>query len=107
MAKAKAVEMTMEKMPNTLHLDENELPEIKDWKVGEKYQILLDVEQTGLHKGDMMASGPKGNFSADFKIIKASMPNEESTEEEAKESPEVETKESPKVAEALRRKFTK
>ena len=33
MAKTKAVEVTMDKMPNMLHLDESELPEIKDWKV--------------------------------------------------------------------------
>jgi hypothetical protein len=113
MAKKKGPEtVSVQELPNMLHLTEDELPEVRDWKVGKKYQILLDVEQTGLHSGGPLMDEKKGKFSADFKIIKASMPDEGSPEEEAKESPEVEAKEessakSGKIAQAIRRKFNK
>jgi hypothetical protein len=109
-----------EKMAPTFSLDEEVLPEIKDWKIGEKYAIHLDVEQIGADKG--MGMDSKGPINARFKVLsahvcKGGMDNADDTEEndDSEESDgETETvtidvkKGSPKnakIAEALRRKF--
>lgn len=109
--KDKPVAMEMERMSPTLHLDETDLPEIRDWKVGETYTVVLKVKQTGLHKGDMMDGG-KGKFSADFKVESVSVEGEDSPKEDAGESKDVETSESDKakatkVAQAVKRRFNK
>lgn len=35
---------------SNIALNEKELPQVKDWKVGEKYQLVIEVEMTGLQK---------------------------------------------------------
>ena len=35
----------------SFHLDETQLPEIRDWKIGEEYTIQLKVRQTGAREG--------------------------------------------------------
>ena len=46
-----------------LNFTEAELPAIKDWEVGEKYTLIVEVEQCAKHKR------PEG-FSAEFKVLK-------------------------------------
>jgi len=41
------VERAREEYP-TLHLDLKHIPEAKDWKIGEKYQITLDIQMASL-----------------------------------------------------------
>jgi len=56
----------MPEMKPTISIDENQLPEIKNWKIGKTYMIELSVELTGLHKkydSDMIC--------ADFEIKSA------------------------------------
>ncbi len=53
----------------SIRLTQKDLPAIKDWKVGGKYTIVLEVEQTSAEKGDEY-SDDKG-LSARFKILKA------------------------------------
>ncbi len=111
----KVVEVTKPmKMPPTLRLCEEDLPDIKDWKVGDKYTIILEVEQTGAHKGDMpmMEGENKQKLSAEFKVLKAyTKDNEPKGEdntkvtEESEESDKTSENKPNKVAEAFRRKM--
>lgn len=34
-------------------INENDLPEIKDWKVGSEYELSIKVKMTGFQKGSM------------------------------------------------------
>ena len=42
-----------QKMPPEVSFDETELPEIKNWKVGGKYELKLKVEQVSIGKDTM------------------------------------------------------
>ena len=65
-------------MPMTTNLSINEsmLPDIKDWKVGDEYEVMLTVKMTGLHK---MYSSDK--LCADFEVTEAET-SEESPDKE-------------------------
>lgn len=54
-----------------LYLDANMLPEIKEWKVGSKYEIMLDVRQVGMREDE------DGTFEASFEILNASSEEED------------------------------
>ena len=41
----KAISLHMEELSPRLRLTESDLEEIKDWKVGEKYKLVLEVTQ--------------------------------------------------------------
>lgn len=49
----------MDEMLSTLDLSDKQLPQIKDWKVGGRYKIIVEVEQRGMHK---MENGMRANF---------------------------------------------
>ena len=72
MAKKKKYEegpMKVDEMPTMLRgVSAKQLPEIKNWKVGGKYTIQLEVEQTEARKGDYMGEGDE--MTADFKVKK-------------------------------------
>lgn len=55
----------------TISLNEKELPEIKKWKVGGKYRIMLDVEQVSAEKGDSWGESDSKRLNARFKVLKA------------------------------------
>ena len=58
-----------ENMPAMMSLGQGVLPDIKDWKVGEKYTLHLNVKQVGSR---IMEYGPhKGKIMADFHILEA------------------------------------
>ena len=63
-----AIEMAVVKP--RVHLDSKMLPQIKDWKVGEKYDIMLRVKQVGLR--EMEGGGMEGAFE----IMKAEVEDE-------------------------------
>lgn len=46
----------------TLWLTSKDLPEIKGWKVGESYDLIVNVKQTGVHQSK------DGMLSADLEI---------------------------------------
>ena len=50
---------------SSMSINEKELPEIKDWKIGEKYKIEVTVEMTGISKDTWSEGEP---ISASFKI---------------------------------------
>lgn len=62
--------------PNTVVLTDTELPAIKEWSVGEKYDITLSVEQTSMRKKE------DGSMCAEFKILSASTESEEEESEQ-------------------------
>ena len=51
----------------TLTLTVKELPELKEWEVGKKYKILIEVEQVGINKDEYGEHGTTGRF----KVLKA------------------------------------
>ena len=53
-----------------LDLDEKMLPEIKDWKLGEKYDILVTVEMVSTRL-DSMTDGKEERQRASFEVTKA------------------------------------
>jgi len=58
----------MPDMSPSLHLEEKDLPELKGWKVGNKYKINLEVEQTGSQIDEYDGQRKQ---RATFKILKA------------------------------------
>ena len=64
----------------TFQLDDEDLPEIKDWKVGEKYMLCMEVEQLSMRQGNEWqgADSKDKKVHATFKIISVGV---EETEE--------------------------
>lgn len=54
----------------TVRLTDEDLPEIKDWKVGEKYTLVMEVEQLSMRQGDEWqgANSKDKRIHATFKI---------------------------------------
>lgn len=56
-----------------ISFSEKDLPEIRNWKVGSKYRIVIEVEQTALRSGmgsmfDPEYHDKKNVLSADFEV---------------------------------------
>lgn len=70
----------------SLSLDESQLAAIKDWKVGEEYELLIKVRQTGLREvdsWDIEQHGlTKGMVQGNFEILSASTKTEGSEKDE-------------------------
>lgn len=56
-----------QEMPAILDIKESQLPQIKEWRIGGKYKVLLTVEQVSQSKG-YDGTGP---HRASFKVISA------------------------------------
>lgn len=69
MGKARQLIANVSREHPTLSIDARTLPAIKNWKVGNKYRIMLTVEQTSLSK-DEWGDGDN-QTRARFKILKA------------------------------------
>ena len=46
----------------TVELDSDEMPEVKDWNVGESYKVVLEIKQTSSREDD------NGKITANFEI---------------------------------------
>lgn len=68
--KVELAEKEYKPMPPTIRLTTDDLPEIKNWKVGKTYKIILDVEQTSMSQGDEYfgEGGDDKKVRASFKI---------------------------------------
>lgn len=64
----------------SINLSEDELPEIKSWKVGGKYPLKLSVEMTRLSKGDVFMPESSRKMEASFRVLNASSGGEERDE---------------------------
>ena len=63
----------------TIRLSEDDLPDIKDWKVGGKYKIMIDVEQISMKQGDEYGFGNKDNkVYATFNVTGAEVEEDDS-----------------------------
>jgi hypothetical protein len=56
----------------SISFDVKTLPQIKDWKVGGKYRLVIDVEQVSASKDDydFDSDSDSGKLSARFKVLK-------------------------------------
>jgi len=53
----------------SVSLSEDDLSALKEWKVGGKYTITLEVELTRLSKGDIFMDEKNRKMDASFKIL--------------------------------------
>lgn len=53
-------------MAPRVHLGIGDLPDIKNWKVGETYSVTMKLKQIGMQEGGWDGKQP---LSADFKIV--------------------------------------
>ncbi len=60
---------------SSLYISEKELPAIKNWKIGQKYILEVEVEMSGIRKEDYGVD--LGKIKADFKINKISTEEKE------------------------------
>lgn len=64
--KHRALEMAMDldpMFPPSLHFSGKQVPEIKKWEVGEKYRMIVEVEQTSKNENK------DGTVSASFDVV--------------------------------------
>lgn len=97
MAKLTETPMRANKPQPSVSLSEDDLPEIKDWKVGGHYSIILEVEQTRLSKGDIFMDEKDRKYEASFKILSATTEggmkdHDKDMEEKGMRNPENKTK---------------
>lgn len=76
------VEGTMGRMPKRIMpsftLTEQDLPVIKNWKVGKKYTLSVEVEQVSMEKDEYMMGKP---LMARFRIVEVKEGSKYSKEE--------------------------
>ena len=56
--------------PSTLTVSQDILPEIVDWRVGEKYKVMMEIEQTGMESSGY-GEEPTNPIMGRFKIVSA------------------------------------
>lgn len=66
--------------PPHFEVDEKQMPEIKDWAVGEKYRFIIEAEQKSMHEDE-----DKVRAGFDIVAYKYLDPSEEMTDEEIEE----------------------
>lgn len=70
----------------TISIDESQLPEIKNWQVGEEYEFTVKVRQTEIRESDNWEKEqyglPDKSVIARFEILSASTEKEEEEKEE-------------------------
>lgn len=62
----------------TVHLTDEDLPEIKDWKVGEKYTLVMEVEELSMRQGNEWQGADEKDkrIHATFKITSVGVEEE-------------------------------
>jgi len=102
-------------VPGFSHFSYNDLPALKDWKIGKEYKIKLVVKQVSASQGEELAS-PRDTDAdkvhAKFEIVKVLEgeeynKDEKSNKEDKKEETEEPKEKVKKVSEAFSRKFKK
>lgn len=58
-------------IPSTLELTEHMLPAIKDWKVGQRYLVKLEVETVDQRKGSMCDPNDDSEIRSSFRVLGA------------------------------------
>lgn len=57
------------KTPPSLSLSDEDLPDIKNWKVGETYKIVVEAKQVSSSMGDTIMGEGKKKMNARFEIL--------------------------------------
>lgn len=69
----KGKSVTVPSYKGTLSISSSDYPEIKDWKTGEEYELVLRVKQTGSREADEWAikegEAKLGDINSNFGII--------------------------------------
>lgn len=63
-----SMEESLPSYPPSFHVNDRQMPEIKGWKVGEKYKMTIQVEQKNMNEGEKGLSA--GFDIVAYKIIK-------------------------------------
>lgn len=58
-------------VPSTLNISEHVLPTMKDWKVGERYLVQLEIELNDQNTGSMGDPNDSGELRSLFKVLGA------------------------------------
>lgn len=66
---------SLSSMGRYVTLDEDVLPEMKDWQTGEEYSITLKVKMVSKSQGDMYGDSDDDDTEGRFKIISATAPS--------------------------------
>jgi len=73
-------------IPSTLDLTEHILPVIRDWEVGKRYLVKLEVEMNSQNKGSMYDPNDQNEVRSSFRVLGAqSLEIEESPNRAVKE----------------------
>ena len=76
-------------LPSKMNLDEGDLPELKEWKVGDTYKIEVQAKLLSLRQNDPMLEmqGDKdaSKMHADFQVMGAETDDEKEPPEKDKE----------------------
>src|SRR3990167_5073488 len=65
-------------------INADEFPDIKDWSVGKKYPVVIEVEMTGSRIGEY--GEDKGKLTGEFKICGIASETKEKSDDEFPES---------------------
>lgn len=70
----------------TFQIDDEDLPELANWKIGDKKMLVLEVEEMGFRGGKEWqgSSQDSKKITATFKILKVGVKKEEFAEEYAR-----------------------
>jgi len=71
----------------TFELDDEDLPSIRDWKVGERHLLVIEVEQMSMKQGKDWQGDKKKDekkINATFKVLKVGVRREDYGEEYAR-----------------------
>jgi len=66
---------SIENEPTIVFINEEDLPEVADWKIGKKYTVELSLRMLGAHIQQFGAR--KGRIQAEFSLMKAKNPHKE------------------------------
>ena len=58
-------------IPSTLDISEHILPVIKDWTIGNRYLLKLEVENVSINKGSMYDPNSPTSVRSSFKVLGA------------------------------------
>lgn len=68
--------MDTEEYKPTLYISEKDLPEIKSWKIGEEYEIVVRVRQKSI------SESPSKQISGSFEVIEMMVPESDKSIDE-------------------------
>jgi len=58
-------------IPSTLDITEHVLPEIREWEVGKRYLVKLEVENVSQNMGSMYDPNDKNEVRSSFRVLGA------------------------------------